>query len=153
MNVSVFSRQAIESVIRIGDFPPNPAVISFYDPPDTSPEGYHPVDYSNVTDAVFYAAVSDLDWDAFEDDPVGLQAFFPEAGAVADFILQAHRNGQDLICQCDYGQSRSAGCAMAIREFFDHAGKEIFADPRYYPNQLVFGKVLTALRAKNKNAL
>lgn len=153
MTVSIYSRQAIEHLIASGNFPQNTAVIIFHDPLETAPEGYRPVDYSSVTDTVFYAAVPDLDWDAFEDDPAGLQAFFPEAGAVADFILQAHKNGQDLICQCDYGQSRSAGCAMAVLEYFDHAGKEIFADPRYYPNQLVFGKVLSALQRKSKKAL
>ena len=51
----------------------------------------------------------------------------------------------DLICQCEYGQSRSAACAAAILEFYDKNGISIFADYRYYPNQLVYNKVKDAL--------
>ena len=51
----------------------------------------------------------------------------------------------DIICQCEYGQSRSAGCAAAIREHFYSDGIKIFADYRYYPNQLVYNKVFDAL--------
>ena len=55
----------------------------------------------------------------------------------------------DIICQCDYGQSRSAACAAAILEHFERNGISIFADYRYYPNQLVFNKVLKALKRRN----
>ena len=53
----------------------------------------------------------------------------------------------DILCQCDYGQSRSAACAAAVREFFCGEGIRIFADYRYYPNQLIFNKILSALEA------
>ena len=43
------------------------------------------------------------------------------------------------------GQSRSAACAAAILEFYEKNGISIFADYRYYPNQLVFNKVKKAL--------
>lgn len=52
---------------------------------------------------------------------------------------------ETIICQCDYGQSRSAACAAAIIEYFEHRGISIFADYRYYPNQLVFNKIYEAL--------
>jgi hypothetical protein len=53
------------------------------------------------------------------------------------------------VCQCEYGQSRSAACAAAIKEYYDHDGISIFADYRYYPNQLIFNKLLDALKTVN----
>jgi len=51
----------------------------------------------------------------------------------------------DFICQCEYGQNCSAGCATAIWEHFCGKGIKIFADYRYYPNQLVYNKLFDAL--------
>ena len=72
--------------------------------------------------------------------------YFPEAQALAEFIICAERDGLDILCQCEYGQSRSAACAAAIKEYFFGNGITVFADYRYYPNQLVFNKVYDALR-------
>ena len=58
----------------------------------------------------------------------------------------AKANGRDIICQCDYGQSRSAACAAAILQHFEGRGIDIFADYRYYPNQLVYHKIFDALK-------
>ena len=151
MNVSVLSRNDVYKIIVNGEFPKNTAVITFFDPPNGHSAGYQPVDYSDVTDDVFYVCIPDIDWDAFENDPEGIKAFFPQAGEAAEFILKAHDEGKDIICQCDYGQSRSAGCAMAILEYFECNGKKIFEDQRYFPNQLVFGKILSALKQKQKD--
>ena len=51
----------------------------------------------------------------------------------------------NIICQCEHGQSRSAACAAAIKEHFEKSGIDIFADYRYYPNQLIFNKLRDAL--------
>ncbi|MCM1166131.1 MAG: hypothetical protein NC299_14270 [Lachnospiraceae bacterium] len=59
----------------------------------------------------------------------------------------------NIICQCEYGQSRSAGCAAAILEHFSHAGISVFSDRDYYPNKLVYNKFLDALeRCKEKHS-
>ena len=42
----------------------------------------------------------------------------------------------------------AAACAAAIREHFYGDGIEIFADYRYYPNQLVYNKLKAALDAE-----
>ena len=69
---------------------------------------------------------------------------------LAKFIYEAKANGHDIICQCDYGQSRSAACAAAILQHFEGRGIDVFSDYRYYPNQLVYHKVFDALeRMKN----
>ena len=151
MNVTVHSRKSIEILISNGIFPKNTAVISFYDPPEIAKSEYRPVDYSKVTDDVFCVAIPDYDLEEFNYDMSAIQAFFPEARELTHFIMEAHKNGHDIICQCDYGQSRSAGCAMAILEYFDNAGKTIFENPKYFPNQLGFAKVYSALK-EIKNA-
>lgn len=65
---------------------------------------------------------------------------------IAEFVLQDVGKNSRLICQCEYGQSRSAAVAAAILEYLEGKGIRIFADARYYPNKLVFAKVLRSLR-------
>lgn len=55
------------------------------------------------------------------------------------------RCGMDIICQCEYGQSRRAGCAAAILKHYEHKGIDIFRAYKYYPNQLIFNKIYEAL--------
>ena len=66
---------------------------------------------------------------------------------MAYFILGTPSEGT-LICQCEYGQSRSAGVAAAVMEYYYSKGIHIFADVRYYPNKLVFRKLLCSLRIR-----
>jgi len=70
-----------------------------------------------------------------------------QAGEIAEFIKLILDRAELLICQCEYGQSRSAGVAAAVKQFLDKSGIEIFADDRYYPNKIVYRKVLAALAA------
>ena len=74
-----------------------------------------------------------------------LEKDFPEVDDLAEFIFNAKKEGKDIICQCEYGESRSSGCAAAIHEYFYKDGIKIFADYRYYPNQMVYHKVYDAL--------
>lgn len=69
-----------------------------------------------------------------------------QAERIAEFVHKYADITDVLICQCHYGQSRSAGCAAAIAEYFCGAGIIVFSDDRYYPNKLVYHKVLEALR-------
>ena len=146
MKVSVYSREAIESIIADGKFPDNTAVISFYDPAikriDTD---YTHVDYSSVCNTVFYSELDDLDLDVLRRKGYTYDTYFPEASDIAAFVYGAYDKGLDIICQCEYGQSRSAGCAAAILEHFYHNGISVFTDYRYYPNQVVYHKVFDAL--------
>ena len=73
------------------------------------------------------------------------ESYLANADALAGFIREAKERGLDIICQCDYGQSRSAACAAAILQHFECRGIDIFADYRYYPNQLVYHKIFDAL--------
>lgn len=71
-----------------------------------------------------------------------------QANQIADFVYRYWESRGTLLCQCHYGQSRSAAVAAAIKEHFYHNGIEIFADEqeRYCPNAYVFRLTLRALR-------
>ena len=75
-----------------------------------------------------------------------------QAEETAAFIMTAADKAELIICQCEYGQLRSAGIAAAIMQFFSNDGIEIFADERYYPNKLVYKKVLAALQGSANNS-
>ena len=145
MNVSIYSREAVEELIK-KDFPKNVAVISFYDPEISHfDKGYKPVDYSSQTDRVFLVKIRDIDLEILGKYNLTYDTYFSEVDELAKFIYSAKDDGLDIICQCEYGQSRSAACASAILEHFDRNGISIFRDYRYYPNQLVFNKMYEAL--------
>lgn len=145
MEVKIYSREAIKKLLK-NDFLENVAVISFYNPvnPLTGEED-KPIDYSHKTNRVFSIAIHDVDIDILPKYGLTYDTYFPEADNLAEFIYSAYNEGIDIICQCEYGQSRSAACAAAILEHFYHNGISIFADYRYYPNQMVYHKVFDAL--------
>ena len=152
MKVTIYSRDEIEDIISKGAFPDNTAVISFYDPAiKRLDKSYTFVDYSNICDMVFYSELDDLDIDVLCDRGYTYETYFSEAEDMARFIIKAYSQGRDMICQCEYGQSRSAGCAAAIMEHFDHNGIDVFADYRRFPNQMVFNKLLDALNRIDSN--
>lgn len=145
LKISIYSRKSIEELLR-GNFPQNAAVISFYDPPGKfRDEEYKPVDYSTKTNCVFQVALHDIDLEVLPKYHLTYETYFQEADDLAEFIFTAKKAGKDIICQCEYGESRSSGCAAAIHEYFHKDGINIFADYRYYPNQMVYHKVYDAL--------
>lgn len=151
MNVSIYSRKAIEQLIANG-FPDNVAVISFYDPKTGNRiDNQNPVDYKNKCSQIFYVCIHDIDIEILEDYGLTFETYFPEVCELAEFIIKAEKAGLDIICQCEYGQSRSAACAAAILEYFYHNGISIFAAYCYYPNQLIFNKLLNALKSYEKS--
>ena len=144
MEVSIYSRKAIGELIEKG-FPQNTAVISFYTPKNKRDYEGNRVDCSGVCDRVFYVGIPDIDIEILGDYRYTYETYLAEADDLAKFIYEAKADGLDIICQCDYGQSRSAACAAAILQHFERRGIDIFADYRYYPNQLVYHKIFDAL--------
>lgn len=144
--IQIMSREMVEQLMADG-FPNNVAVISFYDPKSKrTPKDYAPVDYTNVCSRVFPVAIHDIDIEILSDYGLTFETYFPEADELARYIIKNIAQGHDIICQCEYGQSRSAACAAAIKEHYEKRGIEIFADYRYYPNQLIFNKLLVSLK-------
>lgn len=71
-----------------------------------------------------------------------------QADRIAEFVYEHKSKIQTLICQCRFGQSRSAAVAAAIKEHIYHNGIDIFADEDYSPNTYVFRTVLDALKER-----
>ena len=150
MKVDIYSRTEIETSILKNKFPEHTVVISFYD--KCRQKNYTRVDYSHICQDVFYCEIDDLDIDVLENKGYNYHTYFPEAETdkLAKFIYHAYETKKNIICQCDYGQSRSAGCASAILEHFYHTGISVFVNYKYYPNQLVYHKVFDALEKYKK---
>ena len=146
MKISIISRKDAEGLLKTDTFPENTAVISFYSPGKVKAGDYEPVDYGRKPIRHYYACVPDIDIEALSGFGYTYESYFSDVDELAAFICDAVKDGLGIICQCDYGQSRSAACAAAILEHFEKKGISIFADYRYYPNQLVFNKILDALR-------
>lgn len=131
MSVEICSRKELEHARFLN----NAAVISFCNPPNTyaGKDGYAPLDFTGKAERVFQIALDDF------------QTEIPESAELAKFIVGAHSDRLGIICQCESGQSRSAGCAAAILEHYYHAGQSIFDDDRYQPDEMVYYSVLNAL--------
>ncbi len=151
MEVNIYSRKAVEELLQSG-FPENTAVISFYDPPSRRRATLPPVDYSGKASRVFQVAVHDIDLSVLPQYGLTYDTYFTEADDLAEFIYTAKADGFNIICQCEYGESRSSACAAAILQHFYKNGISIFADYRYYPNQVVYHKVFDALEKQGGKA-
>ena len=149
MEVSIYSRKAIKELIEKG-FPQNTAVISFYTPKNKRDYEERRVNYNDICDKVFYVGIPDIDIEILGDYGYTYETYLAEADELAKFIYEAKADSLDIICQCDYGQSRSAACAAAILQHFELRGINIFADYRYYPNQLIYHKVFDALEKQKE---
>ena len=152
MTVKIYSRKVMEALLSKENLE-NTAIISFHDPVGRGrrcPQEYEPIDFKGKCERVMQIALHDLDPEALADFDLTEETYFPEADELAEFIYKAKDEGLDIICQCEYGQSRSAGCAAAILQHFESRGIDIFTDYRYYPNQLVYHKVFDALVKYNQ---
>ena len=153
MKILIKSRSAIERLAQ-KPFPKNTLLISITDVGDV------PVQLTNEPDILLRVAFDDVDNDVIVDE-VGADATNEQrlkmeekynmiSSDLAYEIAKIYYENKDristLICQCEHGQSRSAAVASAILEFKSRRGIQIFADDRYYPNKVVFRRVLEALK-------
>lgn len=144
MNIEIYSRDAMKELIRKG-FPDHAAVISFSSPAKSNRTERPRLCYDGICERVFYVTIPDIDIGILEKYGYTYDSYLSEADELASFIYKATEDGFSIFCQCDYGQSRSAACAAAILQHFEGRGIDIFADYRYYPNQLVYHKIFDAL--------
>lgn len=124
------------------DFAPRTALISITD------AGWHHAKLKNEPDYVLRLYFDDVDNDLLNDESEGEKYFMisdEQATLIADFYARVRNKVDIIICQCEHGQSRSAAIAAAFLEHQSGDGIKIFADDRYYPNKVVFRKVLKAL--------
>lgn len=140
MKISICSRSDIESLIKKNKIPKNSAIVSFADTPD---------DFIEFPKGCDVLSVAFYDIRPYTTVKEHYDKVLPEARKIAEYIIAKKNEDKDIICQCDYGQSRSAGLAAAILEKWGHQGITVFADYRYTPNQFVFNKVLAELNKLN----
>lgn len=153
LDIKIISREEAE-LLKGDDIPKETFIISFYNPiTPRTPKDYKKVNYRGICDNVFYVEIHDIDIEILSDYGLTFDTYFPEAKDLANFIVKAIREHRPIVCQCEYGQSRSAACAAAIKEFYDKSGIQIFADYKYYPNQLIFNKLLDELKKIKVDAL
>ncbi len=151
--VFIYSREEAQRLLQEDLFPDHAAVISFFDPLQPGKKPSEPeMDYSATLAPVFYVGARDIDRSVWEGEGNTYASYFPEADQLAEFIDQSLAAGFRLVCQCEYGQSRSAACAAAILQFYCGTGIEIFSDYRYYPNQMIYHKVFDALQNRKNRA-
>lgn len=158
MKIRIKSRKALEK-FSVTPFTEKVAVISITDVGDIS------VDLKFPPQNLLSISFNDIDNDVMMDEigrtPTDDERIFIEnkyhmltdeqATQIATFYFSVCDKVDCIICQCEHGQSRSAAVAAAILEYRSRKGVSIFADDRYYPNKLVFRKVLASLKAvKNK---
>ena len=155
MEIAIFNRDQIEALSQ-GGFAPHTALISITD------AGWQYATLGDKPEFLLQIAFDDVDNDVFVDElgrsPTGeeqsrIEAKYymltdDQACKIAEFILSVKDKAELLICQCEHGQSRSAAVAASVLEYINKSGIEIFADDNYYPNKMVFKKVLGQLKKR-----
>ena len=147
MKIEIHSMQSLKRLAH-KPFAPDTALISIGDfgtefpPLEHQPAHILRMEFDDIT-------LSDIDYES--SGRYAFRLFSEEqANQIAAFVYRHREDCETLLCQCHYGQSRSAAVAAAIKEHFDHNGIDIFADEqeRYCPNLYVFRKTLQALQNK-----
>ena len=115
------------------------ALISFCDKDDDG------LDFSNYQNLQYNKCyVDDLWYDEIKDEKPFTETF----DKIGKFVVECNNNGIDtIICQCVHGESRSAACAAAITEYYNHDGIKIFADYKYSPNQYFYNKIYESIES------
>jgi predicted protein tyrosine phosphatase len=73
-----------------------------------------------------------------------------DAQAVLDFISR-NKDCKNILCQCEAGVSRSAGCAAAIIKWLEGEDEAVFASDLYSPNRHVYRLMLRVIRKQSKS--
>lgn len=132
--VYIFSRADIEERAE-RPFPKKTALISITD------VGYEFAELKNKPVELLQLKFDDVD----ADEPINIVTD-EQAKEIAEFYHKVSKTAKRIICQCEHGQGRSAAIAAAFKEYAEGNGIDIFANDRYFPNKVVFRKVLQALR-------
>jgi predicted protein tyrosine phosphatase len=136
MKVLIRNRETIEEC----HFSKNTALISITD------VGYEFAELKNKPGELLQLKFDDVDF----DEPINIITN-KQAKEIAEFYHRVSKTAKIIICQCEHGQGKSAAIAAAIKEYTEGNGIEIFANYRYYPNKVVFRKVLKALKVNERN--
>ncbi len=134
--IEIISRDDAEFCYEDNGVPDNEVIISFYD------KGTEPIKLGCNNKNVLLVEIDDIDVD---DPEYYYEDFFPQAFDVGRFIMKSRLEGKVINCQCEDGETKSAGCAAAIAEYFYGRGAWFFLKEDYKPNKAVFYKTYQAL--------
>ena len=154
MKIKIMSKRAIEKYMR-EPMTEKTAVISIADFNGefakliNAPQWLHQVSFDDVDNDVM---IDEVGGKPTEEERLAIEEKYhmfsnEQASAIAEFYLAICDEAEYVVCQCEHGQSRSAAVAAAILEYRSRRGIKIFSDDRYYPNKVVFRKVLAALQS------
>jgi predicted protein tyrosine phosphatase len=73
-----------------------------------------------------------------------------QADEIADFTYRVKNNAERIIVHCEFGQSRSAGVAAAIRVSIEGNDGGILHNRKYNINQTCYRYVLKALKKRGR---
>ena len=73
-----------------------------------------------------------------------------DAAAVADFVKNLEADV--LYCCCDAGESRSPAVAAAVMRYFGLDDMQVWENPHYHPNMLVFEMLMDAFNMSISDA-
>lgn len=152
MKIKILSRAALERLAK-EPFADDVAIVSIVDYADS------PVRLENMPKFLHGVAFDDVDNDVVIDEvgksPTPEERHMAEekhhmiseadAMGIAEFYLSVRSEVSTIICQCEHGQSRSAAVAAAILEYSSGKGIKVFSSDNYYPNKVVFRRVLATL--------
>lgn len=148
----VMNRAQVEA-LSAKRFNPHTMLISIHDYGDDSakithlPEFYMSMEFNDVDSDVYTDAygksLSAIDKKAAEKKYHPLDNY--QARRFVKFYFKVKDKAEIIICQCEYGESRSAAVAAAISEYESKAGLKYFIDDKYCPNKFVFKKIYNAL--------
>lgn len=151
MRIEIMSRDSIEKTAAT-PLPEKTAVISITD------SDAYPVRFLYAPDSLLRLVFDDIEpeselMDELMKDCLDFNNQYKlitdqQAEEIAVFAQKAYNSADLLICQCEFGQSRSAAVAAAIVEYYYRNGIDVFSDFRYCPNKYVYNKVITMLRKK-----
>ena len=87
------------------------------------------------------------DTDSISTDEYGISSLV--AFRIVNFLKEASNQIKfdQIIVQCEAGQSRSAGVAAALMKYINGDDTPIFDNPRYKPNMRVYRSILDTLYA------
>ena len=141
MKTTILKQKELLDYLKDNDYT-KLALISFCDKDD---EGMNFSNYRNLQ--YIKCSIDDLWYDEIEDEKPYNEAF----KKIGKFVVDCSNKHVDtILCQCVHGESRSAACAAAITEYYNHDGIKIFADYKYSPNQYFYNKIYEAIESHSK---
>ena len=149
MKVYIYSQEEIKELFKTNRFPKNVGVIKILNKRHSDGDADDSIPIMELisrTHHVHCLFIDDLKLEEINEQGLTIDTYFPRADRTALSIKIMYKNGCDIVCYSRHGRSRSAAFAAAILEYYNNNGVSILSDNRYSPNEILYKKLLKALR-------